>query len=554
MKCNRKVFMFILVSWIILVQSILAQNLSKYGKPLATYKAPQGFTITSYSEKWGAPSKLREISGELLKNTYAQEIAYLKNIYIYPDSPDGVLGYTYYDLRRDGRGNYIYGNNAYIEIFDVEGYRDIADMAWVLSHEYGHHFTTYHLVNKENKFFDQWRSTGYAKTRNIGAHPKINYQTDYEGGLHMWDIMEIAAEDYVQLFGSPNARKSIQYKDIQQRTYENVSHQFNYAPGFNMKPQENLAIPLAADVEGLEAYWQNLSGMVKTNTTQLPIKPQLRLVSKKEVAPGHFQYRLEWNEIPGNMQYEYTLIGYPDEPRIFPTPIKTVYSGESMHGIVGSALETNLKTGAQNLVIDDYTGRYVFNLFIKDSNNKIYSGVPLKVNFNYPVILNNTLYKDMHPTDWSYSAVKSLTDLRIMVGSTDNYFYPLKYVTYTDMGIIMDRCLAQNKQGPRGSFTSLILGNKQITQKELDILGKKPYLTREDVASLVYQYITLKEPVSEPTEDKTHFKDDENITKKSEINYLYKKGIVQGINGYYFPGNNISRQELASIVVELLKY
>ena len=554
MKGKVKVIMLILVGWLILTQSTFARNTKDYGRSLATYKAPQGFTITSYSKKWGTPDRLKEISGELLKNTYGKEIAYLKNIYIYPDSPDGVLGYTYYDLKRNNRGNYVYGDNVYIEIFDAQRYNDVGDMAWVLSHEYGHHFTAYYLVNKETKFFDQWRSTGYAKARNIGHHSKISYQTHYEGSLHMWDIMEIAAEDYVQLFGSPNARKSIQYKDIQQRTHENISHKFNFTPGFNMMPQENLAIPLAADVKGLEDYWRNISGIEKTNTSPLPVKPQIRLVSKKEVAPGHFQYRLEWNEIPGSAQYEYTLISYLDEPRIFPSPIKTVYSGNSMHAFVGSALGINTKTGIQNIVIDDYKGRYIFNLFIKDSNNKIYSGVPLKVNFNYPVISSTTLYKDMHSTDWAYGAVKHLAELKIMVGSPDNYFYPLRHVTYGEMITLMDRCLAQNKQGPNGLFTTLILQNKQITQKELDELQKKVYLTREDISLLAYQYMALKDLSLEQIKGNTPFKDDGNIKKKAEVNYLHKKGIVKGTNGFYYPGNNVSRQELASILVELLKY
>lgn len=554
MKQSKKVFILVVVSWIILVGNVLAQSSKVYGKPSATYKAPQGFTIISYSKNWGTPLKLKEISQELLRNTYAKEITSLKKIYIYPDSPDGVLGYTHYDLRRDAKGNYIYGDNTYIEIFDAEGYKDVQDMAWVLSHEYGHHFTAYHLVNKEKKFFDQWRTTGYAKARNIGAHSKISYGNSHEGNVHMWDIAEIAAEDYVQLFGSPNAKKSIQYKDIQQRINENISQQFNYEIGFNMRPQENLGIPLAADVKGLETYWQRLSGMVQTNSTSLPITPTLRLVSKKEVAQGHFQYRLEWNEIPGNTQYEYTLIGYPDEPRIFPAPIKTVYSGESMYAILGSALKTNLKTGVQNLMVDEYTGRYVFDLFIKDSNNKMYKGKPFKVNFNYPVILNNSIYKDMHQTDWAYGSIKALTNRKLMVGSPDNYFYPLKYVTYTDMIVLLDRCLVQTEQQPRGSFTSLILKNKQVTQKDLDKLTKQDILTREDVAFLAYQYIVLKNPNLEQINGNTHFKDDANIKKKTEINYLAKRGILKGNNNYYFPQNNISRQELASILVELLKY
>ncbi len=519
---------------VIAAKGIFAQNHSGYGKPFATYKAAEGFTITSYSSNWNTYSKLREIANELLSNEYGEEIAYLKNIYIYPDSPDGVLAYTHYDLTRNYSGNYAYKNNAYIEIFDGNTYKSVRDMAWVLSHEYGHHFTIYHLVNKENKFFNKWKNTGYAQVRNIVNHPKISYELDAIGDLYKWDIMEMAAEDYVQLFGSPNARRSVIYKDIQQKINENTSNQFNHTLGFNMAPQDNLEIPLAADVRGLEEYWRNLANLPKQKSNKVPKKPRLKLVTKKEVASGRYQYRIEWEDLPGNEKYEYTLVSYPEGEYNFPYPVKTVKPGEDTYATIGNGLRINPATGRQELILDDYNGRYTFVLYIKDGSNKIYRGEPLYVNFNYPVIEHKGLYKDMLPGDWSYDAISQLHKRKIMVGSPDQYFYPLKRVTYSDIITILSRIDAS-------------INMKAVAVKNKDI-------TRDDMALLLHHFMRAKKASLDEINKNPNFKDQVSISNKKEVNALYKAGIIGGNNGSYYPKNYVTRQELASVIIRILKY
>lgn len=533
-RYKYRILLLISIISFIVSKGIFAQNRSGYGKPLATYKAAEGFTITSYCSNWNTYSKLREIAKELLSNEYGEEIAYLENIYIYPDSPDGVLAYTHYDLSRNYSGNYTYKDNAYIEIFDGNQYNNTKDMAWVLSHEYGHHFTIYHMINKENKFFNEWKSTGYAQVRNIVGHPKISYETDAIGDLYKWDIMEMVAEDYVQLFGSPNARRSIVYKDIQQKVHEDINSQFNHTPAFNMKPQNNLEIPLAADVRGLEEYWRNLANLPKQKSNKVPKRPNLKLVTKKEVASGRYQYRIEWEELPSNEKYEYTLVSYPEGEYGFPYPVKTVKPGEATYAIIGNALKTNPITGKHQFILDDYNGRYTFDLYMKDTDNKIYRGEPLSVNFNYPVIDHKGLYKDMLPTDWSYDAINQLYKRKIMVGSPDQYFYPLRRVTYSDVITILSRI-----------DPSISMGGVSIKNKEI---------TRDDMALLLDYFMKSKKLSLKEINKNPKFKDQSNITNKKEVNDLYKVGIIGGNNGYYYPKNYVTRQELAAVITRILKY
>lgn len=554
MKNIRKTLILTIFICLLCVQFVFAQSRIGYGNPLVIYKAPEGFTITSYSKNWGTVSQLKEIRQELLSNFYSKEIKYLKNIYIYPDSPDGVLGYTHYDLGRDKKGNYIYEGNTYIEIFDANSYTDIRDFSRVLAHEYGHHFTTYYLVNGENKFFDQWRNTGYAKVRGITDNKKIKYQDETTFSQRKWDIMEIAAEDYVQLFGSPNAKRNEVYRDIQQRIQLGINNNFNYIPSFNMEPQENLEIPLAADVKGLEQYWLNLAGKVSTHDETLPLKPKIRLVSRKEISKGCYQYRLEWNKIPGNTNYRYTLVGYPDEKYSFPIPVKTISQGEDAYAILGSGLKFDYSTGKEKIIIDEFKGRYVFRLFIQSPSNKIYSSELFKVNFNYPIIIPNGIYKDINTTDWAYGAVKKLYDQNIMVGSPDGYFYPFHNITYLEFITIMNRYLNTSSNWEGSTLESIIINQGQMTLKELNIIKQKQHMTREDVVVILYHYMRLKNLANQTISESLDFQDNSQIMRKKEVSYLTKLGIIQGNNGYFLPGKAISRQELACILGELMKY
>ncbi len=518
---------------LIMSKGVFAQSRPGYGEPLATYEDPEGFTVISYATKWNTPSKLRQVAKELLANEHGEEIAYLKNLYLYPDSPDGILAYTHFNLTRDSSGGYIYKDDSYIEIFDANQYNSRKDMAWVLSHEYGHHFTIYHLVNKENKFFNEWQNTGYAKVRDIVNHPDISYQLDAIGNFYKWDIMEMAAEDYVQLFGSVNARGSTIYKDIQQQIHEDISSQFNYPAGFNMQPQDNSALPLAADVRGLEQYWRSLAKLPKQKRGVIPNKPKMRLVSKKEVANGRYQYRIEWDELPGNEKYEYTLVSYPEGAPGFPYPVKTVIPGDSTHAFIGNGLKTDLTTGRQQLIIDDYNGRHTFQLYIKDRTNKIYRGEPLEVNFNYPVIDYEGPYKDILPMDWSYDAVKQLHSRNIMVGSPDNCFYPLNSLTYTDLTVVLDRI-----DGPI-NWEGIPTGSE--------------YVKRDEMALLIHHYMMSKNLYFRPVYANPKFQDYSNVSNEEEVTYLYQRGIIGGNNSFYYPKNNATRQEFASIVLRILK-
>ncbi|MCQ2749844.1 MAG: hypothetical protein MJ246_07905 [Clostridia bacterium] len=92
-----------------------------------------------------------QVYKELMKNYVSSEIYKLKYIYLYPDIEAGVNGYYSPDVTVKN-GSYQMGDNSYIVILGCDETTSIANISKTLSHEYGHHFTTYYLVTNEGLY------------------------------------------------------------------------------------------------------------------------------------------------------------------------------------------------------------------------------------------------------------------------------------------------------------------------------------------------------------------------------------------------------------------
>ena len=106
-------------------------------KVYATYTA-NTLTITSYSKSWNK-NMLKNLYVELISNFHGDEFDFLSDIYIYPNSPEGVNGLYYDDISLENN-KYVLGSNAYINLYNGERYNTIPKIAYTLSHEYGHHY------------------------------------------------------------------------------------------------------------------------------------------------------------------------------------------------------------------------------------------------------------------------------------------------------------------------------------------------------------------------------------------------------------------------------
>lgn len=555
--------LFIICAVFFLVSiSVFAQPRPAYGDPIAVYQGKEGVQIVSYTQAWGNEKALEKIYNELLNNFHGEEIHYLSHIYIYPDSPDGVDGLYYSDFEYGKNGKFVYRDDRYIELFNGDEYTKISQLARVIAHEYGHHFTYYHLITGENKLFTDWQDTEYAKIRNLSKYPQVNnFSLNDPEYVHEWDISEIAAEDYVQMFGSPLARKSKKYKDVQERVDENIVTYNYYYNDFNLHPQENLQLPLAMDVEGLYLYWLNLAGYT-TRQPRLPSKPKLKVALIRDIYQGNKQYTFQWDEIkPINEAevYEYTLVAYSKNDSNHPHPIKTVKTGEKMEAVFGGAIHVN-EDGTANFIPNNYVGDYVFILFVKDQDGFIYTGDKITVSIPDPNAKTKE-FKDVSADHWAYDYIMELTQKGIIEGYPDQTFKPSGTITKAEYLAMLLRTL-QNVEFQKTKETGSWFADEGYYDMavSLQLILPKDYggslnnftynqpITREEMAFMVARLLAQCD-FSNDSAFEMEFEDSDLFRYPIEIQISAKYQLFKGYPDRKFkPQNNATRAEATTII------
>ncbi len=578
---KTKIWILTLIMFILMINVAFAQPRSGYGTPYVTYNSPLGVKFVSFSSRWGTQAKLEQVYQEFTKNLISSEVGLLNAVYLYPDTPDGVAGFYRPSITVDSRGNYKYGQDNYIEIFDVNSYNELSDIAKVLSHEYGHHFTMYYLVSKENKYFSDWKDTGYARVRKLTNFPKIKYYENMYGAYeHRWDVTEIAAEDYLQLFGSPLAKKSVSYIDVKDRLINNVTDYRYTSNTFNLIPQENLDIPLATEVSGLREYWLGLAGMSQPKVT-FPDRPKIVLSEEKKLLNKYNSYKIDWNEIGDGKSYEYTLVLYPEGDNSFPVPIKTVKSGEGMSAYIGSYV-LNQPGGGARVIMENFTGKYLLRLFIKDSNNFMFSSSEYRIDFSKTVNgalqavygpnegdktgNNYEMFSDMGYGHWAYRYVVELVNSNFIKGYSDGTYKPENKITKGEFIALTMRTLKINLNPyKKESNDWFIKDGYMAAAKGLGLIKESDYGTgykdfkstdaikREEVAFIVARAMNGKAAKPGFFEDYVkNFTDIQKVKYRNELNFIVKHDIISGYPDKSFkPANTATRAEASKIISKL---
>jgi hypothetical protein len=366
------------------------------------YRTREGIQIVSYVDAWPV-DKLPEIAEELYKNRHGLEMEYLDRIEIYPDmEPNGneqvsasyekdqqqlsipvnLSGFLPADYKLE-----VSVEKGVIRIYKGEEKTEIEDIAMELSHEYGHHFTFFHFGDTFSA--RNFKESTYYNLRQLHQYPEVNGEASYEEQTHRWSVFELAAEDYLQLLGSPTGKRITRYLDINQKmgstTYQpvNTASRFN----FNAIPQENWNIPLASQVEGLYQYFLSfleeppstaVTAMIPSQNTG-EILPQLS--HRVEEQYNFRKHIIEWDGIDteNSEQPVYTLVAIDRDNRVI--PIKTVYPGEKTSAVVGTV------TQAIDSFIYYYQdgldqGSLDFRLYLQYPNGRVLAAEDLTVEFN----------------------------------------------------------------------------------------------------------------------------------------------------------------------------
>ena len=336
-----------------------------YTDSLYSFKAPEGFRIISHSENWNE-QMLELLYHELKANTHGKEMDILYEIVLTPEvSDDSILGlfspatiamdfsFAHTALPSDFTVT-IMRDAGQITLYGSDIYTSIESMAVCLSHEYGHLFTYYHMFNLD---FDNLADTYYAGLRNASAHDLITavYDDDfYRRNRHRY-LSEVAAEDYVQIMGSPTTRQVASFIDVRQSLLYDAENPIVTTSFRNAFPQENMMLPLAGEIPGLREYFYSFT---LTDPPYPTRQAQNITLDIREVPISHdlqtgyttfTHYVLTWN-----MPYEdtvYTLAMYdPEGYTGWAHPIKTVFPGDEASAVIGSF--TTMR-GSRVYIMDD---------------------------------------------------------------------------------------------------------------------------------------------------------------------------------------------------------
>jgi hypothetical protein len=158
---------------------------------------------------------------------------------------------------------------------------------------------------------------------------------------HYRVLFEVAAEDYVQLMGSPTTRQTTDFSDLRgQLNGRDYPELIRIDLAVNAWPQANMTIPFASEVPGLAEYYYSFID----EDMPVPEQPKQEIninIDRRSIGydlvDGYktfVHYILSWDT-----PYQdtiYTLVCFDPEDANSVIPIKTVYSGETATATIGT--------------------------------------------------------------------------------------------------------------------------------------------------------------------------------------------------------------------------
>ena len=315
------------------------------------YMTPLGFPIESHSANWQG-EKLKEIYEELLLNKHGDEINYISKIVVNGGvselgTQDSVVAGThsttnkyyqvFFNIPALVPSSLKYGLStkmSVIELFNMDEYETIEQAARTIAHEYGHHYTIFYFMSSE----DAVKESPYYTLRDFQDYTHEIFYYDQQEYLknHMWSIYEIAAEDYVQMMGSPNVSRTREYMDVYDamdlgsKTYT-IYYDSNTT---NVFPQENMLIPLANEVSGLRDYYYSFIN--EENELDSIDKVDFNIHFARKTNLDKVYYEITWGNVFDSKDALYTLVCYDADKQIY-LPLKTLNGNEKPIARVGTA-------------------------------------------------------------------------------------------------------------------------------------------------------------------------------------------------------------------------
>lgn len=360
---------------------------------LYRYRSCEGISFISYSQAWNE-DMLYKLYEELLRNAHGDELGLVAKVVVYPQSDEFAaathqseesmipIGLTHHSFPEHVSVKYR-EETGIITLYDGDRKTTVEGMAHSLSHEYGHHYTIHHMFGGDTNG-EELLESEYARIRALdpekGMVDRSDTQFYYDN--HMWYLLEIAAEDYVALMGSPNSRKSYDVSDV----YEHLRGEDSvWEPVANSNFQENLLIPASSEVPGLAEYFYSF---IDETMPEFDENKDMNV----SVAKGSETYLLETGirtfthyKITFDKSYgedaTYTVISYEkDNYNDSLTIIRTVCPGEDPIAYIG---ELVIDKGDYLSYADDMqaTGTKTFIVTVVTEDGRMYHSDPIDYTF-----------------------------------------------------------------------------------------------------------------------------------------------------------------------------
>lgn len=551
---GKKMFVILLFTvFFLLLSETGISSTTETETPLATYVGDSGITIVSFSENWTEKKALKSIHDELLNNGHGDEIQFLSHVYLYGYEMEDIASYYFPSYNKLGE-SYYFEDACQIELYNCDNYTTVSDMARYLSHEYGHHFTFYYLMTKEGLLRQEWSKSDYAKQRMLSQYESLTFIGDLSKPyVYEWDIAEIIANDYVQLYGSSLARNQEDYLDVKERLELGFENKYYYDnQNFNILPQDNMRIPLVTDNPDMYDYFYQLTGVRPIGNGKMYYVAKPSLTKITNVYKGYNQYAFKW-QMSKNGAYNYTLIinplGYDDAPR----PLKTVNGLEIGTAYGGSAIDLS----KDKAILENLEGDYEIRMLMSDENGLVHSSDVVTIRITR---LDNTrtTFNDIKFGYWAMDYIYDIYDAGLIKGYPDLSFKPEGAITVAEFVTILVRSetdVTFVKKEDSDWFSEEgyeAVGLSMGLISETDDVHRP--ITRVEMAKMVYNRLKAHK-VEMALFEQVTFND---VTKSDDIlavESVASLGIIEGYPGGTFkPGRTSSRAEAMTILSRYLDY
>ena len=516
---------------------------------LATYSGTNGIEILSYHPQWTEQAKLKTVWDELMRNTHFEEISFFKRVKIYRGNYNSMYrGGIETTTWSDGRKEHEFLRDNEIIYFPDPDQKEENGMAVTLAHEYGHHFTIYYLFKQENAdLHGNWQDTRYAKLRGLLNNKNVNSD---ENADHQWQPVEIAASDYVQLFGSPNARKTFYFEDQPDRT---GTVRFSTTM-YNIYPQENVYLPLAAQVPGLYQYWMQLAGQPIQELNQAPAAPVLAMTGRRYGGYITPYYQFQWSRSLDDKDnpLTYTLLEYDSPTDRLGQPI---------------AVSADSYT-AERLLYPGEGGTKYYRVLVSDPEGLMVASDFLKADLDNPDFQEpppDNMFRDVPAGFWAESSIRPLFEKGILQGYADNTFKPGLRITRAEFAVVLCKALDIEPAGGSTGFSDTAghwAGSYITAVKEEGLLngygdstfGPDRPISRAETAVVLKKALQLEEGAG-GKDVAAGFSDIKNHWAQKEIFLITGSRIMSGYpDGTFKPDGNLTRAEAAAVLSRAVQF